>query len=162
MSIHCAEAEQDIWRESQTAKNIWKNRRPSLGRRKTDADLAEIGDISRVPSGQKRIRERTEGNSVIEEAITTPDYSGVRWGRQPREAGARRNVVRVGCNRFQKLQVVAQTQIHGQLSNLPSIRPAHKYLRSGSSAQMTELLNVCVKPELLYVPLRNVASEEKE
>ena len=76
--------------------------------------------------------------------------------RRPREPEARRDVVRVGVDRLQELQVVAQARVQRQVGGWLSTRPARRCRRSALVCDTTLSPKVCVKPALLYVPVEEV------
>ena len=132
VTVHRGEVEQDARWKCQAAEDIRKFRSARLPGRKADADLAEVGDFCRVPGGKQRICQCSQRDAVIEEPIAPADHRVLRSERRPRQAHTRRNVVRVRHDRFQELQVVADSKTQCQTrSRLPFVLRIKTGIRIG-------------------------------
>ncbi len=115
LPVHCAEVEQHARRQSQAAQDIRKHRRSGLGRRETDADLTQLGGIRGIPGRQQRIGKRAQWHAIVKQSrAQTYNGAAIPPGR-PGQADARRDIVFVGGDRFQELQVVSQPGVESQV-----------------------------------------------
>ena len=107
--------------------------------------LLEVGRVSRR---QQRVRERAKRHAVEEQPGAAAHHGAPRFERRPGESQARRHVVRVGVDRFEELQVVAQAHVERQIrAGFPLVLRVNPTF--GLVCDTTVSPKVCVKPELL-------------
>ena len=130
--VHCREIDQNPGGKSCARQNVREHRRSGLGRGQAHANLACAGQVRRVPARQKRVRERAQRDAVIEQPVAAANHSAPRFERRPGETGARRDVVPVGYDGFQELQIVAHADVQGEpRARLPLILGIETDIRIG-------------------------------
>ena len=90
-----------------------------VGNDSRDARLMQIVEIGGVPGGEDRVGDRAQGHAIEEQSGAAADDEIVRRRRRPGEADARRQVVRIGVDRLQELQVIAKPEVQRQLDAEP-------------------------------------------
>ena len=131
VAVHGGEVDQrDQW--DGALRMFGKHRSPSLCRRETHVDLAQIGEVGGVAGRQKRIGKRAQRNAVVEEPVAASHHGAPGFKGRPGKTHARRKVVPVGRDRFQELQVIPQAGIQSQARvDLPLVLSIEPDVRVG-------------------------------
>src|SRR5258706_2497896 len=117
--IHCREVPQHASRNA--GENIREHRRAGLGGRETKTQLAGATDVRCIAGGEQRIGESAQRDAIIEQTIAAAYDRAARSKRSPGKTGARRNVIEVGRDCLQELQIVAEPKIQGDARAYPPL-----------------------------------------
>ena len=110
--VHGGEVDQHLRRQG--GEDIGECRSSGLRGRQAYADLAGASEVRRVSAREQRIGQGAERDAVIEQSEAAANDGSPRIEWRPGESGARRDVVRIGVNGFQELQIVADAQVESQ------------------------------------------------
>jgi hypothetical protein len=77
--------------------------------------LLQLVDVGGVVGREQRVGQRPQRDAIEEEPGAAADDEGARLERRPCEPGPRRDVVAIGVDGVEPLQVVAQSQVQGQV-----------------------------------------------
>ena len=131
VGIHCGQVRQGNGRHW-GAQDIRECGRARLRGRQADADLTQAGKVYRISRRQQRVCERAKRHAIVEQSRAPANERASRFGRRPHEPDARRDVVPVGMDRLQELEIVADAGVHRDAgAGFPLVLRVHSNVRIG-------------------------------